>query len=123
MSDDPTTPSSAEPADGAATRPQPASGPAGPEPDSGRGKDPLRGSRTSGIWAAVVGLGIVLLLLVVFIAQNTQSVSVSFLGWSGTAPLAVSLLIATAAGLFLAAVAGSLRILQLRRRVRRDKRH
>jgi len=85
-------------------------------------KDPLRGSRTSGIWAAVVGLGVVLILLVIFIAQNTQSVSVSFLGWSGSAPLAVSLLIATAAGLFLAAVAGSLRILQLRTRVRRDKR-
>jgi len=85
-------------------------------------KDPLRGSRTSGIWTAVVGFGLVLLLLVIFIAQNTQSVSVSFLGWSGTAPLAVALLIATAAGLFLAAVAGSLRILQLRRRVRRDAR-
>jgi uncharacterized integral membrane protein len=86
-------------------------------------KDPLRGSRTSGIWVAVVGLGLVLLLLVVFIAQNTQSVSVSFLGWSGQTPLAVALLIATAAGLFLAAVAGSLRILQLRRRVRREARH
>ena len=109
--------------------PTPPAGPGG-EPDAGPGpaaspaptKDPLRGSRTSGIWAAVVGLGVVLLLLVIFIAQNTQSVSVSFLGWSGSAPLAVSLLIATAAGLFLAAVAGSLRILQLRRRVRRDKR-
>jgi uncharacterized integral membrane protein len=69
----------------------------------------------------VVGLGLVLVLLVVFIAQNTQTVSVSFLGWDGTAPLAVTLLIATAAGLFLAAVAGSLRILQLRRRVRRER--
>jgi len=86
-------------------------------------KDPLRGSRTSGIWAAVVGLGLVLLLLVIFIAQNTQSVSVSFLGWSGQTPLAVALLIATAAGLFLSAVAGSLRILQLRRRVRRVGKH
>jgi len=109
--------------------------PGGPEADADTGpeatapatpaaptKDPLRGSRTSGIWTAVVGLGVVLVLLVIFIAQNTQSVSVSFLGWSGSAPLAVSLLIATAAGLFLAAVAGSLRILQLRRRVRRDGR-
>lgn len=94
--------------------------PTAPASPSSPAKDPLRGSRTSGIWTAVVGLGVVLVLLVIFIAQNTQSVSVSFLGWSGTAPLAVSLLIATAAGLFLAAVAGSLRILQLRRRVRRD---
>ena len=94
-----------------------------PEAAAAPTKDPLRGSRTSGIWVAVVGLGLVLLLLVIFIAQNTQSVSVSFLGWSGQAPLAVALLIATVAGLFLTAVAGSLRILQLRRRVRRDKKH
>lgn len=93
----------------------------GPQPTT-RGKDPLRGSRTSGIWAAVVGLGVVLLLLVVFIAQNTQTVDVTFLGWEGTAPLSVTLLIAAVAGLFLAAAAGTLRILQLRRRVRRDSR-
>ena len=81
--------------------------------------DPLRGSRTSGLWVAVVALGLVLLLLIIFIAQNTQNVNVSFLGWDGQTPLAVALLIATTAGLFVAAVAGTLRIWQLRRRVRR----
>ena len=81
--------------------------------------DPLRGSRTSGLWATVIALGLVLLLLIIFVAQNTQKVNVSFLGWDGQTPLAVALLIAAAAGLFIAAVAGSLRILQLRRRVRR----
>jgi uncharacterized integral membrane protein len=68
----------------------------------------------------VVALAVLLLLLIVFIAQNTQDVEVSFLGWDGRAPLAVSLLIATLVGIALAVVAGSLRILQLRRRVRRD---
>lgn len=81
--------------------------------------DPLRGSRTSGLWATVIALGLVLLLLIIFVAQNTQKVNVSFLGWDGQTPLAVALMIATAAGLFIAAVAGSLRILQLRRRVKR----
>ena len=81
--------------------------------------DPLRGSRTSGLWATVIALGLVLLLLIIFVAQNTQKVNVSFLGWDGQTPLAVALLIAAAAGLFIAAVAGSLRILQLRRRVKR----
>lgn len=80
---------------------------------------PLRGSRTSGTWLAVVGMLVVLLLLAVFIIQNTQSVEISFLGWTGQAPLAAALLIATVAGLFVAAVAGALRILQLRRRVKR----
>lgn len=84
-----------------------------------RQEDPLRGSRTSRVWIAVVALVVVLLLLIIFIAQNTQSVEVSFLGWDGTPPLAVALLIAAVAGLLLAATAGALRIWQLRRRVRR----
>ena len=90
-----------------------------PPPASGkRTDDPLRGSRTSGLWATVIALGLVLLLLIIFVAQNTQKVNVSFLGWDGQTPLAVALMIAAAAGLFIAAVAGSLRILQLRRRVK-----
>ena len=84
------------------------------------GPDPLRGSRTSGFWAAVVGLGLVLLLLIVFIAQNTRVTTVSFLAWDGQVPVAVALLVAAVAGLFLAGLAGTLRILQLRRRVRRS---
>ena len=83
--------------------------------------DPLRGSRTSGFWAATVGLGVVLLLLIIFIAQNTRETTVSFLAWDGSVPVSVALLIAAVAGMFLALLAGLLRILQLRRRVRRDR--
>lgn len=83
------------------------------------GQDPLRGSRTSGFYAAVAALCIVLVLLIVFIAQNTRDTTVSFLWLDGQVPVAVALLIAAAGGLFLATLAGSLRILQLRRRVRR----
>lgn len=82
--------------------------------------DPLRASRTSGLWVGAVGLGVLLLLLVVFIAQNTEQTTVRFLGFDGRAPLAVSLLIATAAGILLTALAGSLRIWQLRRRTRKE---
>jgi uncharacterized integral membrane protein len=91
------------------------------ELDRQDGPDPLRGSRTSGFWAAVVGLGLVLLLLIVFIAQNTRQTTVSFLAWDGQVPVAVAILIAAVAGLFLATLAGTLRILQLRRRVRRTR--
>ena len=91
------------------------------EPMTSSDPDPLRGSRTSAIWSAVVGLGILLVLLIVFIAQNTQEAEVNFLGWSGTAPMSVALLIATATGLALAVTAASLRILQLRRRVKKTR--
>ncbi|MEJ7795983.1 MAG: lipopolysaccharide assembly protein LapA domain-containing protein [Nocardioides sp.] len=114
MTHEPAAPDSPE-----ATNPEPA--PTTPAPAT-TGPDPLRGSRTSGVWGAVIAMGLLLILLTIFIVQNTQEVKVTYLGWNGTAPLAVSLLVATAAGLLLAAIAGSLRILQLRRRVKRDKR-
>jgi len=83
-------------------------------------EDPLRGSRTSGIWVAVVVLALLLVLLPVFVLQNTQTVTVSFFGGEVEAPLAAALLIATAAGALIVVTAGTLRILQLRRRVRRE---
>ncbi|ROR90541.1 LapA family protein [Nocardioides aurantiacus] len=88
---------------------------------SGSAKDPLRGSRTSGIWSATVALIVVLILLAVFILQNTQRVEVSYFGWTGQAPLSATLLIAAAGGALLVASAGALRILQLRRRVKKDR--
>jgi uncharacterized integral membrane protein len=84
-------------------------------------KDPLRASRTSGLWIATVGLALVLVLLIIFIAQNTRTATVSFLAWDGQVSVAVALLVAAVAGLFLAGLAGMLRILQLRRRVRHGR--
>ena len=83
-------------------------------------KDPLRGSRTSGAWIGLAVIAILLVLLIIFIAQNTQKVQISFLGWDGRTPLAVAILASVVVGLVVAAIAGSLRILQLRRRVKRS---
>jgi uncharacterized integral membrane protein len=90
-------------------------------PTPAGGADPLRGSRTSTTWVGVILLVVLLVLLVTFIGQNTQDVRVSFFGWSGRAPLAVALLIAATSGMVVAVIAGALRILQLRRRVRRGR--
>jgi uncharacterized integral membrane protein len=92
-----------------------------PPPTPAKGTDPLRGSRTSTTWVAVSALVLLLVLLLIFIIQNTQDVSVTFFGWSGQAPLAVALLIAATSGMVVAVIAGALRILQLRRRIRRDR--
>lgn len=101
--------------------PEPASEstPPSPPPRTAPKPDPLRRSRTSGAFVAVIALAVLLVLLVIFIAQNTQDVSVSFLAWDGTTPLSVALLIAAVVGIVLAAIVGLLRIWQLRRRVRR----
>ncbi|WP_341927314.1 lipopolysaccharide assembly protein LapA domain-containing protein [Nocardioides psychrotolerans] len=92
-----------------------------PTPEATEAPDPLRGSRTSGLWAGVVALAVVLILLIVFVAQNTQDVTVSYFGWEGQTPLAVALLVAATAGLVLAAIAATLRMWQVRRRVHRGR--
>jgi lipopolysaccharide assembly protein A len=107
-------PGTAPPADNTAMAPPPEATTAPPAE-----RDPLRRSRASNFWIAVVGFGVLLVLLVIFILQNRQSVEVSYLGLNGHMPLAAAMLISVAAGLLLAAIAGSVRILQLRRRVRR----
>jgi len=85
------------------------------------GPNPLRGSRTSRFWVALVALIVILLLLIVFVAQNTRRVQLSFLGWDWHPPLAVVLLVAVVGGLAISATAGTLRLWQVHRRVRRTR--
>jgi uncharacterized integral membrane protein len=93
--------------------------PAAPSAKDRPAKDPLRASKASRFWAALAALVVLLVFLVVFVAQNTERVSVSFLGWEWNPPLAVAMLIAVVVGLAISVAAGSLRIWQLHRRVRR----
>lgn len=70
-----------------------------------------------------VGAALVLLiLLIVFMLQNSTKVDVQFLGAQGTIPLGLALLIAAVAGGVVVAIAGVARITQLRLTVRRSKR-
>ena len=112
-------PANADPTDATPTREDP---PVGREPEPPTPEDPLRGSRTSGAWIGLAVVAILLVLLVIFVAQNTQKVQVAFLGWEGQTPLAVAILASVVTGLVVAAIAGSLRIIQLRRRVKRSAR-
>jgi uncharacterized integral membrane protein len=114
------------------TPPETATGPTASEPPSSLSpappsarpsKEGLGHTRTSSFWAAVVALVVLLVLLAVFVLQNVQQVEISYFGWQGQAPLASALLIAAASGALIVVVAGTLRIMQLRRRVRRAQRH
>ncbi|MFR9728418.1 lipopolysaccharide assembly LapA domain-containing protein [Saccharopolyspora sp. MS10] len=82
----------------------------------------LRHTRTAGTWAAVVVATIALIVLLVFILQNLQPTSVTFLGLRGDLPVGVALLLAAAIGGLLVALVGAARILQLRRTARRTTR-
>jgi uncharacterized integral membrane protein len=69
----------------------------------------------------IAGFG-ALILLVIFIIQNTHAVHISFLGAHASLSLAVALLIAAIAGALVMAAAGTARITQLRRTTRRAQR-
>jgi uncharacterized integral membrane protein len=85
--------------------------------DEKQEQKPQAGLRTriSASWTGVVVAACVLVLLVVFIAQNTQHSSVNFLWLHGKAPTAVVILIAAAAGALVVIIVAVARILQLRR--------
>ena len=79
-------------------------------------------TRISGTWVATICSAIVLLLLLIFILQNGRTVEVSYFGAHGHLPLGVALLLAAVGGVLLVALAGSARIIQLRRTARRHRR-
>jgi uncharacterized integral membrane protein len=122
MSDEPDTASGAAIGD-----PSPATAPAdtgteAPERDS-RPADPSKHppfthTRASGYWAAVVVGLLVLLVLIIFILENGQRASVSFMGVHGHLPEGVALLLAAVIGGLFVVLAGAARILQLRTRAR-----
>ena len=62
---------------------------------------------------------IVLILLLVFIIENTESVKISYFGTGFHLPLGVALLLAAIGGALAAGIVGTARIVQLRRRIRR----
>lgn len=74
-------------------------------------------TRAGATWVGLCIAALVLVALVVFMLQNTQPVLVSFLGWQGSVPLAIALLIAGVGIGIIALVVGTLRIHQLRRRL------
>jgi uncharacterized integral membrane protein len=95
-------------------------------PASGASSSDARGAsrftRASATWVAVGGALILLILLIVFMLQNSTKVEVHFLGAVGTIPLGLALLIAAVAGGVVVAIAGIVRITQLRIDVRRNRR-
>lgn len=83
--------------------------------------DPLRRSRLSGTWIGLTVFAVILILITAFVLQNTNTVRVSFLFWDWHVPLAVALMVAVAGGILITSLAGTVRIVQLRRRVRQDR--
>jgi uncharacterized integral membrane protein len=80
-------------------------------------------TRISGLRTGLIAGFAILIVVMIFIIQNTHAVNISFLGAHLHLSLAVALLLAAIAGALLMAAAGTARITQLRRIMRRDRRN
>lgn len=78
-------------------------------------------TKTSAAFKSLLAGAIVLVLLLVFILENTQSVAISYFGATGHLALGVALLLAAVGGALLVGIVGSARIAQLRRHAKRRR--
>lgn len=103
----------------AAPAEEPAGGP--PTAETAEGRPEIPRTRTARAHNALIAGAIVLILLLVFILENTKSVKISYFGAGFQMPLGVALLLAAIGGALLVGIIGTARIVQLRRSVRRQR--
>jgi lipopolysaccharide assembly protein A len=84
--------------------------------------NPVPRTRTGAVWIGVCTAALAVVVLIIFMVQNTRSVEVTFLWMHGAVPLSLALLIASAGAAILTMVFGVARSTQLRRLPRRQHR-
>jgi uncharacterized integral membrane protein len=77
-------------------------------------------TRTASIWTSLTAGFLILIVLLIFITQNTDSAQVAFLTWRWTLPLGVQILLAAVGGGLITVAAGTARIYQLRRAAKKN---
>lgn len=92
-----------------------------PPPGAPQKPHKVRRTRFGGAWVASVLFALVLLVLLVFILENSQQVKISFFGANGHLPLGVAMLLAAVGGILLVVIPGVGRMIQLRRTARRHR--
>ncbi|KAA0112502.1 lipopolysaccharide assembly LapA domain-containing protein [Mycolicibacterium sp. P9-22] len=93
---------------------QPAAPPPAPPEDA------VKFTRAAALWTSLIIGFLILIVLLIFIAQNTDPGTFHFLGWNWTLPLGVALLLAAVGGGLLAVMVGAARIVQLRLAARKN---
>ncbi|OCB21281.1 hypothetical protein A5675_26770 [Mycobacterium malmoense] len=79
-------------------------------------KEPAIGfTRAGALWSSLIAGFLILILLLIFITQNTETTAFTFLGWHWSLPLGVAILLAAVVGGLITVAVGTARILQLRR--------
>jgi uncharacterized integral membrane protein len=77
-------------------------------------------TRAASLWSSLTAGFLILIVLLIFITQNTASAQLAFLGWSGSLPLGVAILLAAVSGGLITVLVGTARIYQLRRAAKKN---
>jgi uncharacterized integral membrane protein len=80
----------------------------------------VKRTRAAALWGSLIMGFLILIVLLIFIAQNTESAQFEFLGWHWSLPLGVAILFAAVAGGLLTVAVGAVRIFQLRRAAKKN---
>ena len=80
----------------------------------------MKFTRAASIWTSLTAGFLILIVLLIFITQNTVSAQFSFLGWHWSLPLGVAILLAAVCGGLITVLAGTARIFQLRRAAKKN---
>lgn len=102
--------------------------PAEPDPEGLRplpvedSEDRAHSTRLARLWTATVISVLLLILLIVFIAQNQNPVTVLYFGLRGEISLGLALFIAALGGALVVAAIGAARVIQLRASERKKRR-
>jgi len=70
-----------------------------PAPDSvAPPESAVKYTRAASLWSSLTAGFLILIVLLIFITQNTSTAQLAFLGWRGSLPLGVAILLAAVAG-------------------------
>jgi len=95
--------------------PKPAQASTPAQAPKGRAEPAVAFTRAGALWSALIVGFLILILLLIFITQNTTATPFQFLGLHWSLPLGVAILLAAVVGGLITIAVGTARILQLRR--------
>ncbi|MEI7543821.1 MAG: lipopolysaccharide assembly protein LapA domain-containing protein [Mycobacteriaceae bacterium] len=84
------------------------------QPSQPQGSE-VKFTRAAALWSSLILGFLILIVLLIFIAQNTASTPFTFLGWHWNLQLGVAILLAAVCGGLITALVSAARMFQLRR--------
>ncbi len=93
--------------------------PSGAAPPGGQASD-VKFTRAGALWVSLILGFLILIVLLIFITQNTASTAFAFLHWHWNLPLGVAILLSAVLGGLITALVSAARMFQLRRTAKKN---